>query len=164
MKKETLEKRMYGLVNYQLSGIQQGIQYGHAVVEYGLKQLNDGPSDQYLDWATNWKTFIILNGGTTNSLQTQEFSLQSHVEKLKGFGIEFATFNEPDLNNALTSVVFILDERVFNEKKYMTYDEYSTMGCETYDDYMDEIFPGLKLDEIQHIFKIREWIKGFRLA
>ena len=30
-----LEYRMYGLVPYNLSPIQQGIQFGHAVVEYG---------------------------------------------------------------------------------------------------------------------------------
>ena len=32
---ENLELRMYGLVNYQLTGIQQGIQFLHGVVEYG---------------------------------------------------------------------------------------------------------------------------------
>ena len=30
-----LEYRMYGLVPYNLSPIQQGIQFGHAVVDYG---------------------------------------------------------------------------------------------------------------------------------
>ena len=30
-----LELRMYGLVPYNISPIQQGIQFGHAVVEYG---------------------------------------------------------------------------------------------------------------------------------
>ncbi len=30
-----LERRMYGLVPYNMSPIQQGIQFGHAVVDYG---------------------------------------------------------------------------------------------------------------------------------
>ena len=32
---ENLELRMYGLVPYNLSPIQQSIQFGHAVVQYG---------------------------------------------------------------------------------------------------------------------------------
>jgi hypothetical protein len=31
-----LEYRMYGLVPYNLSPIQQGIQFGHGVIEYSL--------------------------------------------------------------------------------------------------------------------------------
>jgi hypothetical protein len=31
---KNLELRMYGLVNYQLTGIQKGIQFLHGVVEY----------------------------------------------------------------------------------------------------------------------------------
>ena len=60
-----LEYRMYGLVPYNISPIQQGIQFGHAVVEYML----NFPVDLrvYKDtkkWAEEDKTFIILNGGT----------------------------------------------------------------------------------------------------
>jgi len=32
---ERLELRMYGIVPYNISPIQQAIQFGHAVVEYG---------------------------------------------------------------------------------------------------------------------------------
>ena len=69
--KKRLEYRMYGLVPYNISPIQQGIQFGHEVVEYGLKHgksnvIND-KVDTYTQWAKNDKTFIILNGGTTNN-------------------------------------------------------------------------------------------------
>ena len=57
------EFRMYGLVNYQLTGIQGGIQFGHAVVEYGLEYFD---TDEYQQWARYNKTFIILNGGTSS--------------------------------------------------------------------------------------------------
>jgi hypothetical protein len=50
MIKEKLELRMYGLVPYNISPIQQSIQYGHSVVEYGLDFFN---SDEYQDWARN---------------------------------------------------------------------------------------------------------------
>jgi len=35
------EYRMYGLVPYNISEIQKGIQFGHAVVEYAQKHFKD---------------------------------------------------------------------------------------------------------------------------
>ena len=52
-----LEYRMYGLVPYNLSPIQQGIQFGHGVVEYMMEHMNK-PETQI--WANRDKTFIIL--------------------------------------------------------------------------------------------------------
>jgi len=106
MKKE-LEKRMYGLVPYNISPIQQAIQFGHAVVEMSLDQI-----DEYFDWAANWKTFIILNGGTSNGNPNFPGTMQQHLEILKENKISHAIFNEPDLNNMLSAIVFLVDERV----------------------------------------------------
>ena len=128
-----LELRMYGLVPYNISPIQQAIQFGHAVVEYGQKMKRLGEHKQslnlqYDDWADNWKTFIILNGGTTNHKTDSDGvpfgSLNQHVLTLQQNGIEFATFNEPDLGDQLTAVVFIIDERVFNRKKYPDFEDW----------------------------------------
>jgi hypothetical protein len=124
-----LELRMYGLTPYQLSGIQIGIQFGHAVVEYGQKFKND---NTYNDWADNWKTFIILNGGNSNHSinryhQSDEpfvGSMESNLVLLEQNGIEIATFYEPDLNDMLSAVVFIVDERVFNKKKYPDFEDW----------------------------------------
>jgi len=134
--KEKLELRMYGLVPYNISPIQQAIQFGHAVVEYGqmVKQPQsitkmgiDAPL-VYDDWGDNWKTFIILNGGTTNHRPTDDGlpfgSLNQHVLTLDEMRIDFATFMEPDLGDQLTAVVFIVDERVFNRKKYPDFEEW----------------------------------------
>lgn len=120
---EDLELRMYGLVPYNISPIQQAIQFGHAVVEYGQKIKKQPVEHLYDNWADNWKTFIILNGGTTNHRSNLEDglplgTLNNHVLSLLENDIEFATFNEPDLGDQLTAVVFIVDERVFNRKKY----------------------------------------------
>jgi len=134
--KQKLELRMYGLVPYNISPIQQAIQYGHAVVEYGqmvkmpqsLSKMNINASCVYDDWADNWKTFIILNGGTTNHRSVDDGlpfgTLNNHVLKLDENRIDFATFNEPDLGDQLTAVVFIVDERVFNRKKYPDFEEW----------------------------------------
>jgi hypothetical protein len=123
--KSKLEYRMYGLVPYNISEIQKGIQFGHAVVEYAQKYFND---DDYQQWAKLHKTFIILNGGTTNNgeephkhaLHSEPYigSLQNAHLELKKNKIKLATFFEPDLNDTLTSVVFLVDERVFDKKKY----------------------------------------------
>ena len=134
--KQKLELRMYGLGPYNISPIQQAIQYGHAVVEYGqmvkmpqsLSKMNINASCVYDDWADNWKTFIILNGGTTNHRSGDNGlpfgSLNNHVLTLDENRIDFATFNEPDLGDQLTAVVFIVDERVFNRKKYPDFEEW----------------------------------------
>jgi hypothetical protein len=120
---DKLELRMFGFVPYNISPIQQAIQFGHAVVEYGQMVKNNN-TEEYDDWADNWKTFIILNGGTSNHSINRyhegDFvgTMEQHLEKLNEIGIVNATFNEPDLNDMLSAVVFIVDERVFNRKKY----------------------------------------------
>lgn len=144
---DKLELRMYGIVPYNISAIQQAIQFGHAVVEYGQMAKREKTdvecletngqrymhinnlmvptiSSLYNDWADNWKTFIILNGGTSNHSQNRyhdgEFtgSMELHLQTLEEIGITTATFYEPDLNDLLSAVVFIVDERVFKKKKY----------------------------------------------
>lgn len=135
--KEKLELRMYGLVPYNISEIQKGIQFGHAVVEYGQKMKYYGvhqqlSGEQYDDWANNWKTFIILNGGTSNHSQNRyhqfedEFvgTMESNLLSLKDAGVVTAEFYEPDLNDMLSSIVFIVDERVFNKKDYPEFEDW----------------------------------------
>ena len=118
-----LELRMYGFVPYNISEIQKGIQFGHALVEYGLENFN---TTEYLDWAKYWKTFIILNGGTSNHStnryhETEEEyvgSMENILETLKENNVTLGTFFEPDLNDMLSAITFIIDERVFNRKNY----------------------------------------------
>jgi len=63
-----LNYRMYGMVPYNLSPIQQGIQFGHAVVRMGRTVRDMGyMEDIYNKWADKDEVFIILNGGTTNN-------------------------------------------------------------------------------------------------
>jgi hypothetical protein len=123
-----LELRMYGLVPYNLSPIQQGIQFNHANDNYRLEY---GQDSNYLNFLREWKTNILLNGGTSNEghLVKQGFkekmyvgTMQQHIEDLKLNKIKFATFYEPDLNSMLTAIVFLVDERVFNKKLYPDYE------------------------------------------
>jgi len=149
MKKQKLKQRMYGFVPYNLSDIQKGIQFGHACIEYQLKH---GKNADYLDWAKRDKTFIILNGGTTNDVSGTINALQ---KDLKSMGIKFATFREPDLNNALTGIVFLLDERVWDRERYIYAQEETPF----------EIEEGFSLTKEEKRFKaIRDFIFSFRLA
>ena len=134
---DKVELRMYGIVPYNISPIQQGIQFGHAVVEYGQKIKRIGENKkilhkQYDDWADNWKTFIILNGGTSNhTINRYQYkdeyflgSMEKHLDSLQMNDVEVATFYEPDLNDMLSAIVFIVDEKVFNKEKYPNFNDW----------------------------------------
>ena len=119
-----LEYRMYGIVPYNLSPIQQGIQFGHAVVEY--QQNVKGLSNLemiYDKWAKQDKTFIILNGGTTNNTPDKLGTLNQHLRTLTDNATPLSVFHEPDLGDQLTAVVFLVDERVFNRTLYPDFQE-----------------------------------------
>jgi len=125
MNKE-LEKRMYFFVPYNISPIQQAIQAGHAALQYARVNFN---SLEYMDFVDNWKTWIILNGGTTNNGHDEDGvflgSLNQIADQLDIFtNVSVARFYEPDLNDALTAVCFICDERVFDYEKYPDFKEY----------------------------------------
>lgn len=144
MRKNKLEKRMYFLVCYNISAIQQGIQSLHACVEYSLKY---GKDENYIEWAKTHKTVIILNGGTSNDGTQSVYgypvhngSMEQHFETLKANKIKCAAFREPDMNYATTAIAFLVDERVFNRKDYPNF-KY------TYEDHEKEAKAG-KLNEV----------------
>lgn len=116
---KNLELRMYFFTIYQLTGIQAGIQCGHAALEYAYQF---GKTKLFKDFASKWKTWIILNGGTTN--KGRDFdgvalgTLNRIADELTENKVPFTYFTEPDLENALTAVCFIVDERVFNFDDY----------------------------------------------
>ena len=121
---------MYGLTNYQLTGIQKGIQFLHGVVEYSqmVNKIGGHVLDIYNDWADNHKTVILLNGGTTNNKISSNGipfgSLNNHLQTLRDNDIFCGDFYEPDLGDQLTSIVFIVDERVFNKKDYPDFSDW----------------------------------------
>lgn len=162
MEQNKLEKRMYGLVPYNLSPIQQAIQFGHSVIEYSLIPEY---KEEYLDWSKNWKTFIILNGGTTNNqFKNGKFvgSLNQHYQTLIENDIDVSTFYEPDLGDQLTAITFIVDERVFNKEKYP---DYSYRGPEGYFGSMTEqYYSKLFGEDYKRIYWLREFLSQFRLA
>lgn len=134
MENRKLAYRMYFFVPYNISPIQQAIQAGHAALEYAMKYHNTKNHD-FLDFMKNDKTWIILNGGTTN--KKRDFngivvgSLNQIGDDLLANDIKFSYFEEPDLNDALTAVCFLADERVWDYENYPEfYDWLSTIEME----------------------------------
>lgn len=126
------ESRMYFFTIYQLTGIQAGIQCGHAALEYAHKYKND---PEYVNFIENCKTWVILNGGTTNSNYGELGSLNEISNELIEKGIKHACFYEPDLNNALTSICFIVDLSTYSFKPIKPISTYN-MG-ELKDEFID---------------------------
>lgn len=127
---EKIEYRMYFLVPYNLSPIQQGIQAGHAAIEYSIISYYD---EDYKSWALNDKTFIILNGGTTNTNPDKLGTLNKHLQTLKDNNIKLASFNEPDLGDQLTAICFLVEDKVYDKVKYPDFDQESVRFI--YQDY-----------------------------
>lgn len=178
--------RMYGIVPYNLSPIQQGIQFGHAVVEYGLHRSSE---ENYLRWARVDKTFIILNGGTTNTNPLNLGTLNQHASMLELMEIPHSLFYEPDLGDQLTAVVFLVENRVWDKETWpdahgsvqgmlpyyrsmlaspdiLTMTDYDISEYERlcYEEkvWLDRF--GASEDELKSILFLRDFLKKFRLA
>jgi hypothetical protein len=115
-----LEVRMYFFVPYNISEIQKGIQCGHAALRYARAFSAEFP--EVWEFVDNHETWIILNGGTTNDQRDFEGipagTLNQIADELLKTDIRFSYFIEPDLNNALSSLCFLCDERVFNREDF----------------------------------------------
>jgi hypothetical protein len=88
---------------YNISPIQAGIQCIHSCVEYSLKYPFDA---NFKEWANEHKTVIILSGGGSNDMVEREKELES-------FNIQFASFQEPDLNNSISAISFLVGEKIY---------------------------------------------------
>lgn len=158
--------RMYGLVPYNLSPIQQGIQFGHAVVEYSLKY---GGTSPYKKWSEKDKTFIILNGGTTNVRRFDGDyvgTLNRYRNELMTRKIWIADFNEPDLGDQLTAVVFLVDDRVFDRENWPDYN--GTCYIDGTPEATEFWNWKMKFDDDEtvadNIVWLRTWLRNFKLA
>lgn len=114
---------MYFFVMYNLSGIQKGIQAGHAALEYVLKY----PDNVTREFIRDHKTFIVLDGGTSGTMLER-------MAELEDLRIDYAEFREPDLNNSVSAIAFLVDAA----------------------DYEDE--------DVYGVNPVKQYIKQFRLA
>ena len=120
-----MEYRMYCLVLRQLSPIQKGVQSAHACMEYASKYKH---SDDFNQYVAIDKTLIMLDGGISQELERIKETLISN-------DIDFASFNEPDINDCITCVCFLANEQVYDRSLYQSYKQYSDCN---YEDFSNE--------------------------
>lgn len=167
---KVLEMRMYFFVPYNISGRQMGIQAGHAALRYVRSYADNNP--EVWDFVDNHETWIILNGGTTN--ETRDFDgvaaggMNQIADSLADNDIMFSYFVEPDLNNALSALCFLCDERVFNYKDYPDFVNY-VLYVKMYDNAREEVpaeniikLKNMTNDELQEMFPeyYKEWVRN----
>ena len=104
---------MYSLVLRQLSPIQKGVQSAHSIVEYASKFHK---LTEYIQWATVDKTIIVLDGGTYPELK----DCRDFLSSLK---IPYAIFYEPDLGEIITSISFVVEDKVWNQREYPAFED-----------------------------------------
>ena len=104
---------MYSLVLRQLNPIQKGVQSAHSIVEYIHKFHK---LTEYIQWVNVDKTIIILDGGTYQEMKECR-------DTLAELGVPYAAFYEKDLGNLITSISFIVEDKVWDSKTYPSYEE-----------------------------------------
>lgn len=125
--------RCYHLGNFYLSPLQSGLQSAHTQHELAIKYLASTPcrnltADEsideygarlelhidakadYINWANNHKTLIILNGGMMSHLLEFETFLTAHQH-----AFAWSSFREEEaaLNGTLTNVGIVLPEHMY---------------------------------------------------
>ena len=145
-----MKYRMYFFVPYNLSPIQQGIQAGHAALEYASKF---GNNDDYKSFVTNDKTWIILNGGTTNN--NMFGTMQDILMELHSIGVNLSIFQEPDINDALTAICFLTSEVVWD---YETYPDFYDWLTQSYPEYFDTALKYKKHQDLLDNEYYKEWM------
>jgi hypothetical protein len=187
---EELALRMYFFVPYNISEIQKSIQAGHSSLEYAYKF---GETNLFKNFMENHKTWIILNGGTTRTNIESPGSMQEILSSIFVFNeqhpdykIKYSIFHEPDLNDAMTAICFICDERVWNYKDYPDFVDYmiNIIECDTKHFLANYDFISIKTkskEELQQLYPeqyniwlnkmggepnifLRELLKGKKLA
>lgn len=168
IEEKILEVRAYYFVPYNISPMQKGIQAGHAGWRYARKFSANNP--EVWDFVDNHETTIILDGGTTNSRRDFDGvalgTLNQIADSLHENDIPFSYFEEPDLNDALTAVCFLADERVFNRKDYPNFVDYILdkmyLDSKTAMDAQNVVM--LKMQGLEHLQEMfpeyyKEWVR-----
>ena len=102
--------RLYCFNNSYIEGIAGGVQAAHAVAELIRKYSNDEAKSQIVtEWADVHKTIIVLRAGDHDALT-------SLTGVLKTGPHAWASFTEPGLNDATTSVCVVLPPKIYEHK------------------------------------------------
>ena len=91
------ENRLYVLINKELDSIYGCVQGGHAVAQWLLNH----PSQ---DWNNSYLIYVSAD-------------IPKWKEKLEILEIDFTEFREPDLNNKITALAVLNNDKLFKKLK-----------------------------------------------
>lgn len=160
MEKE-LELKMCFFVLNQLNDLEKGIQCGKSALRYVRKYATENPIVwEFVDMHEKWE---ILECPSTNDEYDYDNivigDLNKIGESLYANGVDFSIFRDTNLNNSLTSICFIVDERVFNKEDYPDFENYlmDKISYVTTKEFIDSQ-PLKELKESFHV-EYKEWIR-----
>ncbi len=115
--------RMYFFVPYNISDIQKGIQAGHCAEQYAKYYHS---SKDWQEYVSKDKTWMIMNGGTTNKSKDplKRGSLNLLMDSIMENHIPSTVFYEPNLNDGLSAICFLVDEKVYDFEIYPNYEDW----------------------------------------
>lgn len=137
---------MYFLVMYNLSPIQKGIQAGHAALEYAYKYGND---EDYQSFIKNDKTWIILDGGGSEQIKEA-------YQELDNLGVKRVCFLEPDLNQAMSAIAFLVPNHIYDLQILELEDEYGL--------YYKSILNGEEVKSTAYNVNLKKLLSKYHLA
>lgn len=113
--------RFYGFGNYYLSSLQQGLQAAHVIADIAASCISEDNSPEYkqfIEWADNHKTIVLLNGGNSDDL----FQLFDFFDTIDN-PYPFDMFNEDEasLMRAATCVGIIVPEEIYQTAEFLRY-------------------------------------------
>jgi hypothetical protein len=173
--------RMYFLVMRNIGEKDKGIQCGHAMGEYLLMYFHNKEVQDFLIYD---KTWIMLNGGVSNH-ETELFeNIYSHTVIDAGGNIgsmeqhwnyivtelpylNVARFFEPDLNNALSAICFILPDRIFDKENFPDFKDWVKKFEENFEstDLGDISGDHLSFKEYSLVYSLEQkWINEFKFT
>jgi hypothetical protein len=105
--------RYYTFTNFMLSSIQQGIQPAHCIHETFIKYSDESRQRAVLlDWATNHKTMICLNGGNAQGIRDCYTKVEELCTILQ---LPFCKFHEDEqsLDMTMTCCGLVVPEYIY---------------------------------------------------
>ena len=105
--------RTYEIVLRHLSGVNKGVQAEHSAKRYIWKYRNEPITEIVMENIEN-ETTIMVDGGTHQDM------VEIH-KRFEEAGIHHTYFIEPDLNDCMTAITVVADERVWDRKNYKSY-------------------------------------------
>jgi|GEM_PF-5530143 len=141
--------RAYVLVNSALSGIQKGLQAGHALVEMAMDaRTKNARSAVFNEWAVSHKTMIVLEGGYHAGLEAAKAALEAALGGKDELPWTAFYEDEETMNGMLTAVAVVVPERLWDAPRN------GDMDPEVAPDLLDEVeYPTLKPWEA-HVMRI----------